>query len=596
MIRALLLAGAALLLPAPALADTLVDNIDGISVDREGKITRFAAMVIGNDGRIKRILNRRDDAPRVDFREDGKGRVVIPGIIDSHTHIMALGLGELSLDLSETTSLDEALSRLAAYAAAHPENPWIVGHGWNQERWGLGRFPTAAEIDAVVSDRGVWLTRVDGHAGWANSVALAAAEITAKTADPTGGRIERIAGSKAPAGVLVDAAMQLVETKVPPPRPQDRDQALHEAQEVLLSNGVTAVADMGTTIEDWMTYRRAGDLGRLRLRIMAYADSVPTMLLVGGTGPTPWLYDDRLRLNGIKLLLDGALGSRGALLKAPYADDPANNGLARLNGTQLRNLMSRASMSNFQVAIHAIGDAANDEALFAIEDLSDDFTGDRRWRIEHAQIIDPADMSRFGQHGIIASMQPTHQTSDWKMAEARLGPDRLTGAYAWNSVRQTGASLAFGSDTPVEAPNPFAGIAAAISREDAAGEPFGGWQGEERITTEQALAAYTAGAAYAGFAEGRFGRLEEGERADFVMIDRDPLETDPAELRNIRVLETWVGGQKLYQADGRASTRTPDRSSRSTRASDNALADDEAAGPVQGPAIGSATTGLESGR
>jgi len=586
VIGRLLLTSAVLLLPIPALADTLVDNIEGISVDRQGKLTRFVAMVIGDDGRIKQILNRRADAPRVDFREDGKGRVVIPGIIDSHSHVIGLGLGQISLDLSETNSLDEALSRLAAYAAAHPENPWIVGHGWNQERWGLNRFPTAAELDAVVPDRGVWLTRVDGHAGWANTTALTAAEITARTADPAGGRILRTAGSRAPAGVLVDEAMALVEAKVPPPRPQDRDQALHEAQELLLRNGVTAVADMGTSIDDWMAYRRAGDLGTLRIRIMAYADSVPTMLLVGGTGPTPWLYDDRLRLNGIKLLLDGALGSRGALLKAPYSDDPTNKGIARLNGTQLRNLISRASMSNFQVAIHAIGDAANDEALFAIEDLSDDFTGDRRWRIEHAQIVQPADISRFGQHGIIASMQPAHQTSDWKMAEARLGPDRLAGAYAWRSISKAGAPMAFGSDAPVEAPNPFAGMAAAISREDAAGQPFGGWQGEERVTLEQALAAYTAGGAYAGFAEGRFGRLEEGERADFVMIDRDPFLADPSDLRNIRVLETWVGGQKLYQANGRAPQ--PARRPAVDR-------DDRLQGP-QDTSRSDAAEGLESGR
>ncbi len=537
-----------------ALADTLVDNIEGISINREGEVERFAGLVFDKDGVITHLLDFGDDPPEeVEFREDGNGRVMLPGLVDAHLHVMSLGLGRLTLDLSPTRTLDEALSRIAAYAAANPDRPWLVGRGWNQERWGLGRFPTAAELDAVVSDRPVWLERVDGHAGWANSAALAAAGVTAATADPAGGRIERAAGSRAPAGVLVDNAMALVAAQVPPPRAQDRDLALHEAQELLLANGVTAAADMGTSIEDWMTFRRAGDAGRLRIRIMAYAASVPEMLLIGGTGPTPWLYDDRLRLNGVKLYLDGALGSRGATLKDDYSDDPGNRGLALLDGTQLRNLLSRAAMADFQVAIHAIGDAANYEALTAINELARDYGGDRRWRIEHAQVVDPADLSRFGEHGIVASMQPVHQTSDRLMAEARLGTPpnsaRLAGAYAWRSIAATGSALAFGSDAPVEAPDPFAGMAAAISRTDAAGEPFGGWLPGETVSREAALAAYTAAAAHAGFGEGRFGTLAVGERADFVLVDRDPLLATAQDLRAIRVLETWVGGRKLYQAN-----------------------------------------------
>jgi len=539
----------ALLAPGAASADTLVENINGISVDRQGRISRFTAMVIDDDGKIGRILSRRDRKPAdVDFREDGRGRTIIPGMIDAHIHVMGLGLAQLTLDLSDTTSLDEALAKIADYSAANPDRPWLIGRGWNQEKWGLGRFPTAAELDAVVSDRPVWLMRVDGHAGWANSAALAAAEITPATEDPAGGRIERIAGARAPAGVLVDAATALVDRQVPPPRAGDRDLALHEAQEVLVRNGVTAVADMGTSIEDWMTFRRAGDSGRLRVRIMAYADSMPNMLLIGGSDPTPWLYDDRLRLNGIKLVLDGALGSRGALLKQPYADASGEKGLALLDGTQLRNLMSRAAMDNFQVAVHAIGDAANAETLSAIGELAEDYSGDRRWRIEHAQVVDPADLPRFGQHGIIASMQPQHLSSDRLMAEARLGPERLGGTYAWKAMLDAGAPLAFGSDSPVEPARPFDGLAVAISREDAAGQPEGGWQPQQRLSPEQALAAYTAGAAFAGFAEGQFGQLEEGLRADFLVLDRDPLRLSPEELRQVRVLQTWIGGQKVYDA------------------------------------------------
>lgn len=543
-----ILAALLLALPAPAVADTLIDNVNGISVDRNGQVTRFSAMVIDDHGRVARLLARYDKPPRTDFHVDGQGHTLVPGMIDAHLHLMELGLSLLTLDLTGTKSLAEAQAKIADYARSHPDAPWIIGRGWNQETWQLGRFPTAAEIDAVVADRPVWLARVDGHAGWGNSLALAAGGVTAKTAEPAGGRIERIAGTQKPSGVLVDAATALIDSKVPPPRPQDRDLALFEAQKLLLRNGVTAVGDMASTIDDWMTYRRAGDTGRLQLRIMTYAASVPEMIMIGGTGPTPWLYDDRLRLEGLKLFVDGALGSRGAWLKQPYADDPKNSGNRLLTGTQLRNLMSRAAMDHFQVAVHAIGDAANAEVLGAIDDLAKDFTGDRRWRIEHAQIVDSADLPRFGQHGIVASMQPVHQTSDRLMAEARLGPNRLAGAYAWRSMIENGAALAFGSDSPVEKPEPFAGMAVAVSREDANGAPAGGWLPEQRITREQALAAYTAGAAYAGFADGRFGELKPGERADFLLVDRDPLTAAPQDLRRTRVIETWIAGQRVYAA------------------------------------------------
>jgi predicted amidohydrolase YtcJ len=399
----------------------------------------------------------------------------------------------------------------------------------------------------VIGDRPVWLERIDGHAGWANSAALAAAGVTASTVDPPGGRIVRKQGSREPAGVLVDNAKPLVTGKMPDPRPEDRDVAFAMAQDVLVRSGITAVADMGTSIEDWQAFRRAADDGRLVLRIMAYASGVDDMELIGGPGPTRWLYDDRLRLNGVKLHLDGALGSRGATLKAPYADDPGNYGLPVSNPTQLRNLMSRAAIDRFQVAIHAIGDAANDEALAAIEEMVETYGGDRRWRIEHAQVVDPLDIPRFGANGIIASMQPLHQTSDRLMAEARLGPDRLAGAYAWRSIMQSGAVLAFGSDAPVEPTDPFAGWATAITREDEFGQPFGGWFAQETIMREQALAAFTANAAYAGFAEERFGQLAVGQRADFLFVDRDPFLLSPQELRLMKVEETWVGGMQVYR-------------------------------------------------
>ena len=549
MLRPLL---AALLLSAaatPAMADQLVDNVEGVRIDENGRIDRFEALWIDDEGRVKQVLHRGDKRPaKVQYRLDGKGRVMMPGLIDAHLHVMGLGLGALTLDLSDTTSLDQALGKIAAFARDNPQRPWIIGRGWNQEKWRLGRFPTAADLDRVVADRPVWLERVDGHAGWANSAALKAAGIKPGVANPPGGRVERVGRSPIPSGVFVDAAMDLVGKAVPAPRPADRDNALVEAQKILHRFGITAAADMGTSIEDWQAFRRAGDEGRLTLRIMAYAAGPEAMTLIGGSGPTPWLYDDKLRLNGVKLYLDGALGSRGAWLKAPYADDPGNTGLPLMTQAQFRNTLVRAGLGNFQVATHAIGDAADAEVLNAIAEVSESFRGDRRWRVEHAQVVDPADMAKFGQHGIIASMQPVHQTSDRLMAEARLGPHRLAGAYAWRSIAATGAPLAFGSDAPVESPDPFAGLATAFTRSDARGEPFGGWRPEERVSREQALAAFTSGAAYAGFAEERFGRLVAGERADFVLIDRDPLIASPDELRTTRVFETWVGGKRVYVA------------------------------------------------
>ena len=551
-----------LLLAAPALADTRVDNVNGITLDESGGVLRFKGMLIGDDGRVLKLFQ--DGAPSLSeprcnkkgrectypeqpgFRLDGKGRTLIPGLIDAHGHVMELGFQLLTLDLSDTHSLEEAKAKIKAYAAEYPNRKWIIGGGWNQESWGLGRFPTAADLDSVVGDRPVWLARVDGHAGWANSAAMQAAGVTEKTATPAGGRIEKT-GTK-PNGVFVDAAKALIEKAVPPPLPRDRDLAVSKAQERLVSLGITAIADMGTSQDDWNTYRRLGDLGNLRVRIISYALGVEPALAIAGSGPTPWLYGDKLRMVGVKLYADGALGSRGAWLKQDYADKPGQRGLSFIESTKLSNIMSLAAFNDFQIAVHAIGDAANAEVLDAIDELAFTYKGDRRWRIEHAQILDPADIPRFGRNGTIASMQPVHQTSDRTMAEARLSPARVKGAYAWNSILKVGGRLAFGSDTPVESPDPFAGIAAAITREDAKGAPPGGWQPQERVTREQAFAGFTTGAAYAGFAENKIGRLAPGMAADFVLIDRDPLFIPPNEIRGTKVLETWLGGKRVFAA------------------------------------------------
>lgn len=556
----LILACLALVLAAPAAADTLIDNVNGLTLDEAGRLVRFSGLIMGNDGKIIRLVTvpapppeavkkarKGEVAPaayRPDYRIDGKGRTMLPGLIDAHGHVMELGFQALTLDLSGTTSLAEAQAKIAAYAKEHGNRKWIVGRGWNQELWRLGRFPSAAELDAVVADRPVWLERVDGHAGWANSAAMAEAGVSAKSVSPAGGRIE-MAGGK-PSGIFVDAAKALIEKAIPRPLARERDQALVKAQEALLAFGITGIADMGTSLEDWSSFRRAGDGGWLNIRIFSYSLGLDPILVIGGNAPTPWLYGDRLRMAGVKLYADGALGSRGAWLKAPYADAPGNRGLQFIEDTKLRNIMSRAALDGYQIAIHAIGDAANAQALDAYAELEATYTGDRRWRIEHAQILDPADIPRFAQLGVIASMQPVHQTSDRTMAEARLGAGRLKGAYAWKTLLGSGARLAFGSDTPVESPDPFAGLAAAITRADAKGEPFGGWQPQERISREEALAAFTTGAAYAAFAETKVGRLAPGLWADFILVDRDPMLATPGELRATKVFETWVAGRKVY--------------------------------------------------
>ena len=535
-----LFALALFILATPALADGWVDNVNGITLDANGKVVRFNGLTITAEGKIGKLLNQGDKPPvKPDWRLDGKGRTLLPGLIDAHGHVMGLGYSALTLDLTTATSLADAKAKIADYAKRYPDRRWILGRGWNQEQWGLGRFPTAADLDGLGDGRPIWLERVDGHAGWANAAAMRVAGITPATKSPPGGRIEN--------GIFVDAASELVQKVVPAPLSKENDLAFLKAQETLVALGITAIADMGTTIADWNTFRRAGDGGRLQIRIFSYAAGIEPILTIAGGEPTPWLYGDRLRMGGVKIYSDGALGSRGACLKKPYADAPTQTGLCFLDDAKLRNLMTRAAMDGFQTAVHAIGDKANAQVLDAIDDLAPTFKGDRRWRIEHAQIVDPLDIPRFARNGTIASMQPVHQTSDRTMAEARLDPPRLAGAYAWASMLKAGSRLAFGSDVPVESANPFPGLAAAFTREDAKGEPFGGWQPQERITREQALAGFTTGAAYASFAEDKIGRLAPGLRADFILVDTDPLLATPAAVRATTVDETWIGGVRVFR-------------------------------------------------
>lgn len=550
-----LAASLSLSIHAPALADTLVDNVQGITIDENGEVKRFTGLVFDDEGRITDVLERADERPQTDFGVDGGGQVMLPGMIDGHVDVMAVGFAALTLDLTDTASLEEAQAKIAQYAKDNAGRTWILGRGWNRHKWGLDRFPTAAELDAAVSELPVWLESSDGTAHWANSAAMARASVTASSRPANGGRMIRDAAGN-PSGVFVGKAKGLITEVVPRPRPADRDAALAKAQQVFLTKGITSVTDMGTRIEDWQTYRRAGDWGRLNIRIMSYADDIETMELIGGPGQTPWLYNDKLRLLGVQFRLDGPLGAREAALKEPYSDAPDANGALRLTPAQLRNRMSRAALDNFQTAVHAVGDAANAEALLAIEELAQTYTGDRRWRIEQTQIVAPDDVAKFGKHAIIASMQPLQQTANRTLAEKQLGQSRLSRAYRWRSVLKAGGVLAFGSAAPIEPLDPFAAMAAAISRVDAMGEPFGGWYPNETVSREAALKALTADAAFAGFGEGRFGRLIVGERADFLIVDRDPLFASPQALRTMQIKEVWVGGKRVVQHEQARITKS----------------------------------------
>jgi predicted amidohydrolase YtcJ len=548
MKRTALVALAAALLASPAWSTTVINHVNGIQVGPDGKLQHFSGLVIGDDGKVVQVIPEgvMMKLAGVDTVVDGQGKTLLPGLIDAHGHVMELGVDALQLDLVGTSSLPELQRRLKDYAAAHPGNGWIKGAGWNQELWPTKSFPTAADLDAVVSDRPVVLERVDGHALVANSAAMKAAGVTAQTPAPQGGEIHN--------GTFVDAAKALIEKAVPKPTHAEQDIAFQKAQDILLGFGVTGVGSMSTSLGDWNTFKRAGDAGKLQVRLMVYLLGLDPLKAI--PHPTGWMYGDRLRAVGVKFFADGALGSRGAWLKQPYADKPDTRGLQFHSDAELLAQEDAAAAAGFQTATHAIGDAANAQVIGVYEKLHAKYPGDRRWRIEHFQIVDPVDIPRLRPAGIVASMQPTHQTSDRLMAEARLGPNRLKGAYAWQTVERLGIPLAFGTDFPVESPNPFPGLSAAVSRQDMSGQPPGGWIPSERLRFAQALAAYTRGSAYAGFAEDRIGALEPGKWADFVLVDRDPAKADQQALGRTQVLQTWVAGRKVWE---RTASAVPER-------------------------------------
>lgn len=546
-----LFAAALLAAPAPA-ADLLIDHVDGYTLDGAGELKRFEAMLV-EKGRVVATGPRADLAARAgDARVvEGKGRTLLPGLIDAHAHVMGLGVALRQVDLRATKSLDEALKLVRDHAAAHPQASWLQGRGWNQAAWKLGRFPTARELDAAVADRPVWLERVDGHAGWANGAALKRAGIDADTRDPPGGRIERDAQGR-PSGVLVDGAMDLIARRIPPMDAREAEKSLDAALAEMARVGLTGVHDAGVDAATVALYRRYVDAGRLSVRIYA---------MIGGTGadfdrlaasgPVSGYGGGFLDVRAVKLYADGALGSRGAALLAPYSDRPGDKGLLFHSPDELAAMIGKAIGKGYQVGVHAIGDAANREVLDAFAAVYRERGGrELRNRVEHAQVVAIEDIARFRALDLIASMQPTHATSDMNMAEDRLGKARMPGAYAWRTFLKQGTVIAAGSDFPVESANPFEGLYSAVTRRDHDGRPPGGWYPQQDMTLREALRAFTLDAAYAAHAEKTLGTLEPGKWADFVLVDRDVFAAGPERLWSTVVLETWLGGRRVYAREG----------------------------------------------
>jgi predicted amidohydrolase YtcJ len=427
-----------------------------------------------------------------------------------------------------------------------PSLGWIQGRGWNQVLWPVKEFPSAADIDDVVSDRPVWLRRIDGHAGWANSAAIEIAGIDDDTPDPIGGKIVRDSSGKA-TGVFIDKAQAFVTAHIPKPDKDNIRQAYALANDYLVSLGLTGVHDARINLRDAEVYLSMADDGELDLRIYAMLHGAGENL--DGIGkPIRGYGDDRLDIAAVKLYADGALGSRGAALIEPYADDVENRGLPFYTSKELTAFVQKANDMGFQVGIHAIGDLGNRMALDAFDKVQGGEASPLRNRIEHAQIIALEDIPRFAELGVIASVQPTHATSDMNMAEDRIGPERVKGGYAWRRLLDSGAVLASGSDFPVELANPWHGLYAAVTRRSRDGLPQGGWYADQAISRAEALHSFTLAAAYAAHQEDRLGSLEPGKWADFIIIDRDYFEVPASEIDDIQVLETWVGGRRVFTA------------------------------------------------
>jgi predicted amidohydrolase YtcJ len=471
-------------------------------------------------------------------RIDARGATIVPGFIDSHAHMESLGDELETFDLRNVRTVAEIAEIVRQAAVGCKPGEWIRGRSWDQTNWG-GRFPTAEDLP---SEHPVYLTRVDGHAAWVNRKALEIAGITAKTPDPPGGRILRTESGE-PTGILIDRAEELVLRKIPPATPEETRRRIARAARECARLGITTVHDAGVSAQELAAYRDLIARGELPVRVYA---------MIGGPGPLWREYlkrgpeiGERLTVRSIKLLADGALGSRGAALLAPYTDDPGNSGLLMLTKEQIERVAREAGGRGFQVNTHAIGDRANRMVLGAYAAVLGG-PNDRRFRIEHAQVVAPEDFELFAKYSIIPSMQATHATSDMRWAEARLGAERVKGAYAWRRFLSLDPIVPNGSDFPVEEPNPLFGFYAAITRQDRAGNPEGGWFPDQRMTREEALKSWTWSGAWAAFEENQKGSLTPGEVADFVMLSADIMRIPPREIPATRVTMTVVGGEVVY--------------------------------------------------
>lgn len=529
--------------------NNIIHNINGYTVVNQ-VLRTFNSMVFGNDGLVKAIGNLEDlkhDYPYAK-RIDGENHTLLPGLIDAHGHILGLGYTKMEVNLSGTDSLDSALRKIKDYRDKNPDANWITGRGWNHALWNHSELPVAANIDRIVSDQPVWLKRIDSHAGWANSLALKLADISGFTNDPEGGKIIRDENGN-PTGILIDKAMHLVDKVIPPHTKTENAAALNEALKIIRSFGLTSVHDPGIFADEYELYKEFVDKGQLTLRINAMILGVGTDFnKLSQNGPVYNYKKDLLALRSVKLFTDGALGSRGAALLGPYSDESSNCGILFYTNEGLIQSIEKAVVKGFQVNIHAIGDRANRQVLDCFEKIGQE--RDIKYlrnRIEHAQVVTLEDIQRFKKLEIIASVQPTHATSDMHMAEKRLGEKRLKGAYAWQKFEQQGTVVAGGSDFPVESPNPFLGLYAAVTRQNTNAQPSGGWYPEEKLTRLQAFKAFTINAAYAAHQEKMIGSLEPGKWADFILVDSDFFEIPEENIWKTKVLQTWLAGEKIYQ-------------------------------------------------
>jgi predicted amidohydrolase YtcJ len=474
------------------------------------------------------------------------GHFVMPGFNDAHSHLGGAGRDKLTLQLNNATSVDDVLKLVKAAAGQHKPGEWILGSGWDQSRWADQSFPTRLQLDQAAPFNPVYLDHVSGHIAVANSLALKHAEINPDTPNPVGGEIARFADGE-PNGLLKERATEMVTQRIPDPSEEERRKGIELVLQELAQNGVTSAQDFSTW-EDFGVYNDLKLEKKLTVRITEWlpftssTDDLQNMRAQGGT-TDPWL-----KTGALKGFLDGALGTHTAALLAPYSDDPSTSGILTMEPEKVKAMAIERDRLGFQIAFHAIGDKANRVALDTFESLVRvNPPRDRRDRIEHAQVVAPEDMPRFAKLQVIASMQPSHETNDMRWAEQRLGPERSKGAYAWKSLQNAGARLAFGTDYDVEPINPLRGLYACVTRESIEGAPPGGWIPQEKLPLSDCISAYTSGSAYAEFMEGKKGELKVGEFADFVVLSRDLTKIDPREFLKTEVLRTVVNGKTVYQ-------------------------------------------------